>query len=59
MTSLAEARCQPFRREFVEMEMLENDLMLDGQELIVVENIDDTISVAQSRNASPCLRYSR
>ena len=26
--------------EFVEMEMLESDLMQDGQELIVVENID-------------------
>ena len=41
MTSLAEARCQPFCREFVEMEMLGSGLMQDGQELIVVENMDD------------------
>lgn len=41
MTSLAEARYQPFGGELVEMEMLEIDLMQDGQELIMVEIIDD------------------
>ena len=41
ITSLVEARCHPFSMEFVEMEMLESNLMQDGQELTVVENVDE------------------